>query len=184
MPRFSQTFLDNVKAANPISDVVGERIALTKNGKNFKACCPFHQEKTPSFYVTPGREIFKCFGCGKGGNVFNFLMEYEGLSFQEAVIKLAERANSPLEGENRLSEEDRSFLSARQLRQKRLGQINQAALAFFQRQLALENGTEARDYLKQRQVSPQGPTAWASRRILGTILLLSCALRASRTRSL
>ena len=160
MPRFSQTFLDSVKAANPISDVIGERIALTKNGKNFKACCPFHQEKTPSFYVTPGREIFKCFGCGKGGNVFNFLMEYEGLSFQEAVVKLAERANMPLEGGGSLSEEDRTYMSSRQQRQKRLYQINQAALNFFQRQLALESGKEGAEYLRQRQVSPEAVRAY------------------------
>ena len=160
MPAFSQTFLDRVKAANPISDVIGERIALTKNGKNFKACCPFHQEKTPSFYVTPGKEIFKCFGCGKGGSVFNFLMEYEGLSFQEAVIKLAERANIPLEGGSNLSEEQRSFLSQRQIRQKRLFQLNQSALNFFQRQLSLSGGREAQAYLAERKVSPEAIRAY------------------------
>ncbi|MBR5624854.1 DNA primase [bacterium] len=160
MPAFSQSFLDRVKAANPISDVIGERIALTKNGKNFKACCPFHHEKTPSFYVTPGKEIFKCFGCGKGGSVFNFLMEYEGLSFQEAVIKLAERANIPLEGGAGLSDEQKSFLSQRQIRQKRLIQLNQSALNFFQRQLSLAAGKEAQAYLQERRVSPEAVRAY------------------------
>lgn len=160
MPAFSQNFLDRVKAANPISDVIGERITLTKNGKNFKACCPFHQEKTPSFYVTPGKEIFKCFGCGKGGSVFNFLMEYEGLSFQEAVIKLAERANIPLEGGGSVSDEKMSLLSQRQLRQKRLFAVNQAALNFFQRQLSLAGGREAQAYLQERKVSPEAVRAY------------------------
>ena len=160
MPNFSQNFLDSVKLANPIQDVIGERLSLAKNGKNFKACCPFHNEKTPSFFVTPDRGIFKCFGCGKGGNVFQFLMEYEGLTFPEAVVKLAERAHIPLEGGMELTEQQRSEMSFRKLRHKRLAQINLMALDFFQRQLALEKGGEAREYLKGRGISQEAVRAY------------------------
>ncbi|MBO7543353.1 DNA primase [bacterium] len=160
MPSFSQEYIERVKTANPIQDVIGERVALTKNGKNFKACCPFHNEKTPSFFVTPDRGIFKCFGCGKGGNVFQFLMEYEGLSFPESVIRLAERANIPPEDGAAFGEKERSEMAFRQNRLKRLAKINLTALDFFQRSLALAPGKEAREYLSNRQVSSEAIRAY------------------------
>ena len=160
MPSFSQEYIERVKTANPIQDVIGERIALTRNGKNFKACCPFHNEKTPSFFVTPDRGIFKCFGCGKGGNVFQFLMEYEGLSFPESVIKLAERANIPPEDGASFGDKEKAELSFRQNHLKRLAKINLTALDFFQRSLALGSGKEAREYLENRKISQEAIRAY------------------------
>src|ERR1041385_6168958 len=94
---FSQTTLEQGRAANDIVDVIGAVLPLKRNGANFVALCPFHKEKTPSFNVNPQRQIFHCFGCHKGGNVFRFIQDYENLSFPEAVRRLAERAKIPLD---------------------------------------------------------------------------------------
>lgn len=91
-----EEIIEEVKRANDIVDVVGEYVQLKKQGKNFFGLCPFHGEKTPSFSVTQEKQIFHCFGCGKGGNVFAFMMEMEGFSFQEAVRFLAERGGISL----------------------------------------------------------------------------------------
>ena len=84
-----EKIIDDIREQADIVEVIGSVLDLKRAGSNFKALCPFHQEKTPSFMVSPGKQIFHCFGCGKGGNVFNFLMEYEGVSFVEAARKLA-----------------------------------------------------------------------------------------------
>ena len=95
--------LEQIRAANDIVDVIGAVLPLKRAGANFIALCPFHKEKTPSFNVNPHKQIFHCFGCHKGGDVFTFLREYENLSFVEAVRRLAERAKiavakGPLQG--------------------------------------------------------------------------------------
>lgn len=87
---------DEVKAKLNIIDVIGEKVTLKKAGRNFKGLCPFHNEKTPSFMVSPDRQVFHCFGCGKGGSVIDFLMEYEHMEFPEALEELAERAGVTL----------------------------------------------------------------------------------------
>src|SRR6266702_8677115 len=96
---FSPATLEQVRAASEIVDVIGSYLPLKRAGANFIALCPFHREKTPSFNVNPHRQIFKCFGCHKGGDVFRFVMEYESIDFPEAVRRLAERAKIPLEQE-------------------------------------------------------------------------------------
>lgn len=90
--RLSQGTIEEVQRANDIIEVISSYIPLKRSGKDFKACCPFHREKTPSFFVSPGKQIFKCFGCGKGGSVFQFVMARENVTFPEAVRLLAERA--------------------------------------------------------------------------------------------
>src|SRR5512133_3011630 len=95
----SQSTLDQIRAANDIVDVIGAVLPLKRTGANFVALCPFHREKTPSFSVNPNRQIFYCFGCHKGGDVFTFIKEYESLDFPEAIRRLAERARIPLEFE-------------------------------------------------------------------------------------
>src|SRR3954463_14434290 len=97
---FSQTTLEQVRAASDIVEIIGNCIPLKRSGANFMALCPFHKEKTPSFNVNPHLQIFKCFGCQKGGDVFTFIMEYESVDFPEALKRLADRANIPLEFEN------------------------------------------------------------------------------------
>src|ERR1044071_5740746 len=94
--------IEEIAAANDIVEVIGSYFPLKRAGSTYKALCPFHQEKTPSFTVNPSRQIFKCFGCGVGGSVFRFVEIYEHLSFPEAVKKLAARVGIPVI-------EDRSF---------------------------------------------------------------------------
>ena len=91
---------DEVKARLPIEQVVGKYVPLKKAGRVFKGLCPFHNEKTPSFTVNPERGIYKCFGCGEGGDIFDFTMKLEGLSFPEALKLLAEQAGVELSAEN------------------------------------------------------------------------------------
>src|ERR1700761_8755137 len=88
---------ERIRAASDIVDIIGGYLPLKKNGANFSALCPFHKEKSPSFNVNPHKQIFHCFGCHKGGDVFAFVKEYENIDFPDAVRRLAERAHIPLE---------------------------------------------------------------------------------------
>ena len=85
-------FLDELLARTDIVDLVSETVRLTKKGNSYWGCCPFHSEKTPSFHVVPDRQMYKCFGCGKGGGAINYVMELENLPFMDAVAVLAQRA--------------------------------------------------------------------------------------------
>src|SRR5690606_35089782 len=95
-PEIPEDVIRNVREANDIVDVVEEYVQLKKQGRSYKGLCPFHEEKTPSFSVTKEKQIFHCFGCGKGGNVITFLMEIESFSFIEAIQHLADRAGISL----------------------------------------------------------------------------------------
>src|SRR5216684_2510913 len=97
---FSPALIEQVRQANDIVDVIGAALPLKRAGGNFLTLCPFHKEKSPSFNVSPQKQIFHCFGCHKGGDVFTFIREYENLSFSEAVRRLAERARIPIELES------------------------------------------------------------------------------------
>ena len=90
-----ERFLDELLARTDIVDLVSESVRLTKKGNSYWGCCPFHSEKTPSFHVVPDRQMYKCFGCGKGGGAINFVMELENLPFKDAVAVLAQRAGMP-----------------------------------------------------------------------------------------
>src|ERR1043165_9815152 len=91
--------LEQIRAASDIVDVIGAAVPLKRAGANFVGLCPFHKEKSPSFNVSPSKQVFKCFGCGKGGDVFSFIKEYENVTFVDAVRRLAERARIPLQFE-------------------------------------------------------------------------------------
>lgn len=142
---FPQEFIDDLRNRVNIVDFIREFVVLKKQGQNFIGLCPFHGEKTPSFVVSPHKQIFHCFGCGKGGNIFTFLMEKEGLTFPEAVEYLANRCGTPL------PQEDISPERARQnsLRE-RYYHINELAANFFQSMLFDVKGNVARQYLKNR----------------------------------
>src|SRR5271155_1015388 len=99
MAGISPATLERIRAASDIVDIIGAYVPLKKAGANFVALCPFHKEKTPSFNVNPHKQIFHCFGCHKGGDVFTFVKEYENIDFPDAVRRLAERARIPLETE-------------------------------------------------------------------------------------
>src|SRR5207249_10467347 len=107
---FSSATLEQVRAASDIVEVIGSYLPLKRAGANFVTLCPFHKEKTPSFNVHPNRQIFHCFGCHKGGDVFTFVQEYENVSFPEAVQRLAERARIPLEFETPPGPQKQRFL--------------------------------------------------------------------------
>ena len=93
---FDNQVIEQVKQANDIVSVISEHVPLKKKGRNYWGCCPFHNEKTPSFSVNPEKGFFYCFGCHESGNVISFLMKYEGLTFPEALERLADRAAIPL----------------------------------------------------------------------------------------
>jgi DNA primase len=146
----SPTTLEQVRGASDIVEVIGACLPLKKAGGNFVALCPFHREKTPSFSVNPHKQIFYCFGCHKGGDVFTFIREYEGLSFIEAVRRLAERAKIPLEFDTGPGQEQ-----ARHLKDT-LYQIHDQIARRWQTALANEaSGQVARDYLAKRRVLPE-----------------------------
>jgi DNA primase len=142
--------LEQIRAANDIVDVVGASVPLKRAGSNFRGLCPFHREKTPSFNVNPANQIFKCFGCGKGGDVFSFVREYEGLDFMAAVRRLAERANIPLEfDENPAAQQQKHIKEV-------LWNIHEQITQRWQNALANEAGGQiARDYLAKRGVTAE-----------------------------
>ena len=143
---FPERFLDELTERNDIVDVVSQYVRLTKkSGANLFGLCPFHSEKTPSFSVAPDKQIYHCFGCGKGGGVINFIMEIENLSFPDAVAFLARRANMPLPEE--AQSEDTS-------RRARFLQLNRDAARFFHETLKSPQGAPAQDYIRRRAISP------------------------------
>ena len=141
-----ERFLDELMARTDIVDLVGESVRLTKKGNSYWGCCPFHSEKTPSFHVVPDRQIYKCFGCGKGGGAINFVMEMENLSFRDAVEVLAKRAGMAM------PEMSRQSAGARERREKLL-EINKQAARAFHRWLYSPQGAAGLDYLRRRGLS-------------------------------
>ncbi|MBC8453513.1 DNA primase [PVC group bacterium] len=141
--RIPERVIDDIRFHSDIVEVIGSHITLKRAGSSYKACCPFHKEKTPSFMVNPSRQSFKCFGCGEGGNVFSFLMKHQGVDFVTAVKILADRAGIPLE-----LEEDREGGQ-----RKILYEIHKEIAEFYQRCLEQMRGAEsARTYLKERDL--------------------------------
>lgn len=94
--RYSDEIIEEVRRNNDVVDIISQYVHLTRKGRNYFGLCPFHSEKSPSFSVSPDRQIFHCFGCGVGGNVYTFLMKIEGITFKESLEQLAERANIQL----------------------------------------------------------------------------------------
>lgn len=94
--RYSDEIIEEVRQNNDVVDIISQYVHLTRKGRNYFGLCPFHSEKSPSFSVSPDRQIFHCFGCGVGGNVYTFLMKIEGITFKESLEQLAERANIQL----------------------------------------------------------------------------------------
>src|SRR5256885_7729536 len=107
---FSAAVKEQIRAASDIVDVIGSYLPLKRAGANFVTLCPFHKEKTASFNVHSQKQIFHCFGCHKGGDVFSFVREYENITFPEAVRRLAERAHIPLEFEKEPAQQKSRFL--------------------------------------------------------------------------
>lgn len=148
--RYSDDIIEEVRMKNDIVDVVSQYVKLTRRGSSYFGLCPFHNEKTPSFSVTPAKQMYYCFGCGAGGNVFNFVMEYENYSFGEALSHLAERAGVELP---RI--EYSQAAKAKAEKRATLLEINKEAGRYFYYQLRRENGKTAYAYLKGRGLSEE-----------------------------
>ena len=155
---------ERIRSASDIVDVIGGYVPLKRAGANFTALCPFHKEKSPSFNVNPHKQIFHCFGCHKGGDVFTFVKEFENIGFMDAVRRLAERAKIPLEFEDNPAAQESRHLKDQLL------EIHDRIAQRWQNALANEaSGQLARDYLKKRGVSDEAiklfrigaaPDAW------------------------
>src|SRR5579871_6382036 len=145
--RFTPQFLDELKARLPVSEVVGRRVKLKKAGREFKGLSPFQQEKTPSFTVNDQKQFYHDFSTGKHGNIFDFLMETEGVTFPEAVERLAAMAGLPLPAVT-------PDAARHEQRRKTLHDVMELAAKFFADTLASKNGAKARGYLADRAISP------------------------------
>ena len=143
--RFSEAFLDELAARSDIVDVVSSYVELKRKGNNYFGLCPFHSEKTPSFSVAPDKQMYHCFGCTKGGGVFNFIMEIENLTFPEAVEFLARRAGMSLPQEGEMQNDGDRL-------RRRVLELNRTAARWFYDQLQQPQGAAVQAYLDKRQI--------------------------------
>ncbi len=148
MPFYSDELIEEVRSANDIVDVISNYVRLTKKGGNYMGLCPFHNEKTPSFSVSQSKQMFYCFGCGAGGNVITFLMQYENDTFQEALQTLAQKAGIELPKQE-LSSKARREADKR----ARIMEINKASAKYFYAQLRMEQGKRGMQYFVNRGLS-------------------------------
>ncbi|MCK9525089.1 MAG: CHC2 zinc finger domain-containing protein, partial [Limnochordia bacterium] len=145
MARFSDEWIEHVKSSVDIVEVIGRRVELKQSGQNYTGLCPFHSEKTPSFSVNAERQFYHCFGCQTGGNVINFLMETEHLSFPEAVTKLAEEKGIAVPAVS-VQEQQKEAL------RDQLRAANELAARYYYRNLRSPSGEGARAYLQDRAI--------------------------------
>ncbi len=146
MAFLDEALIDEIKAANDIVDIIGEYVTLKRAGPSYKGLCPFHKEKTPSFSVSPDKQIFHCFGCGVGGDVIKFLMQTENIDFYEAVEQLAERAKITLP-------EDNTNVNFANIKHKeRLFQVNLEAAKYFRNNLYSPAAKSAQEYINKRHL--------------------------------
>ncbi len=146
--RYSDDIIEEVRSRSDIVDVVSQYVKLTRKGSSYFGLCPFHNEKTPSFSVTPGKQMYYCFGCGAGGNVFTFLMEYENYSFVEALEHLAERAGVELP-KAEYSKEAKALAD----RKLALLEIHKQAAKYYYYLLRNARGERALSYLENRKIT-------------------------------
>lgn len=161
---YEQHFIDDLKSRADLVRIIEPYAPLKKKGANWMGCCPFHQEKTPSFSVNPAKGFYKCFGCAKGGNCFTFVMEMEGLNFPEAIKRVAEISGVPLPE----PVDDKKYEQNKQRRQEKkeiadqVVELNKYALEFWEHHLQENNAHSkaAREYLEKREISPETQKAF------------------------
>jgi DNA primase len=168
MPKLDLKTIDEVRSKADLYDLVSERVVMRKAGKDYKGLCPFHEDRSPSFYVSPSKQIYKCFSCGASGDVFKFLMEQDKSSFTETVIALAQRYGITVQ----TAQPEQSAEYARRLsKRQQLGEIMELATQFYNYALHSEKGRAAYTYLKQRALSEKtiqqfrlgySPSGWQS----------------------
>ena len=143
--RYPEELIEEIRQRNDIVDVISGYVKLQKKGSSYFGLCPFHNEKSPSFSVSPGKQMYYCFGCGEGGNVFTFLMRYENDTFQEAVKALADKAGVKLP-ELEYSEEEKKNNEIKST----ILRANKDAAMYFYHQLRSEQGAQGYGYFKSR----------------------------------
>ncbi|MGN0267240.1 MAG: DNA primase [Lachnospiraceae bacterium] len=148
MPFYSDELIEEIRSRNDIVDVISGYVRLTKKGSTYFGLCPFHNEKTPSFSVSPNKQMYYCFGCGAGGNVITFIMQYENYTFYEALELLADRVGIELP-KKELSPQQKKEADKR----ARILEINKVAARYFYMLLRSEQGTHARNYFEKRGLS-------------------------------
>ena len=147
MPKYSDEIIDEVRQNSDIVDIISQYVRLKRSGRNFFGLCPFHNEKSPSFSVSPEKQIFHCFGCGVGGNVFTFLTKIEGINFIEAVQMLAERANIQLPVlENNTD-------SAKEMLKSKVYKVNEFSANYYHENLYKPESKIAQEYIKKRKLT-------------------------------
>ena len=147
--RYSDEILDEVKQSNDIVDTIKQYINLKRSGRNYFGLCPFHNEKSPSFSVSPDKQIFHCFGCGVGGNVINFISKIEGVGFKEAIEILAEKANITLPTNESKADTQREELKAK------VYKVNTFTLEYYHKKLYNQTSKIAQEYVKKRQLNSE-----------------------------
>ena len=147
---YPEELIEEVRTRNDIVEVISGYVRLQKKGSNYFGLCPFHNEKSPSFSVSPGKQMYYCFGCGAGGNVITFLMEYENQTFPEAVRTLAQRAGIALP-----EADDSKEAKQADSRRAKLMEINKEAAKYFYYQLRTERGSVGMEYLRKRELSDE-----------------------------
>ncbi|MBO5489206.1 MAG: hypothetical protein J5972_04795, partial [Eubacterium sp.] len=147
---YEEDFVEEVRQRSDVVDVISSYVNLKRTGSNYVGLCPFHNEKTASFSVSPGKQMYYCFGCGAGGNVFTFLMEYENLTFVEALEQLAEKAGLELPKSSNQKEDRKK----RDLRDSILEVYKLAANYYFAK-LKSDRGKVGYDYLIERELKPE-----------------------------
>lgn len=147
MQRYSDEIIDEVRQTNDIVDIISQYVHLKRSGRNFFGLCPFHNEKSPSFSVSPDKQIFHCFGCGVGGNVFSFLTKIEGINFVEAVQTLAERSNI------QLPTLESNGDSAKELLKSKVYKVNEFTANYYHQNLYKPESKVAQEYIKKRKLT-------------------------------
>jgi len=147
MVRYSDEIIEEVRQNNDIVDIISQYVHLTRKGRNYFGLCPFHNEKSPSFSVSPDRQIFHCFGCGVGGNVYTFLMKIEGITFREALEQLAEKANIQLPTLENSADTAREELKAK------VYKVNEFTAEFYHQNLYKPVAKIAQEYVKKRRMN-------------------------------
>lgn len=149
MIRYSDELIEEVRQSNDIVDIISQYVHLTRKGRNYFGLCPFHNEKSPSFSVSPDRQIFHCFGCGVGGNVYTFLMKIEGITFKESLEQLAERANIQLP-----TLENNADTAKEELKAK-VYKVNEFTAEFYHQNLYKPTAKIAQEYVKKRKMNKE-----------------------------
>ena len=139
MVRYSDELIEEIRTKNDIVDVISQYVILKRSGRNFFGLCPFHKEKSPSFSVSPDKQIFHCFGCGVGGNVIHFVSKIESIDFKETLELLANRANIQLPTLSNFEDDKKAMLKSR------VYQINEEAAKFYHENLYKPTSKQAQE---------------------------------------